>query len=171
MRGVNAHENASCLSNKQPFCSSSKQRSKCGRTCGKMSVGSWRKVSANRPSTLPQSRVISTWHSRPKLSAHLRPLKNRRLSPCRIVPVPFSCVPMGSKRLDSISDYSRHGFNLRVVCQGCGRAVVLDSLALSMARSKAGKSRDMLAVERDLRCRVCGSRHVKCGPVELLPGE
>ena len=48
---------------------------------------------------------------------------------------------MGSKRLDSISDYSRHGFNLRVVCQGCGRAAVLDSLALSMARSKAGKVR------------------------------
>ncbi len=77
---------------------------------------------------------------------------------------------MGSKRLDKISDYSRHGFNLRVVCQGCERAVVLDSLALSMARSKASKSRDMGAIERDLRCRGCGSRRLKCGPVELLPG-
>jgi hypothetical protein len=78
---------------------------------------------------------------------------------------------MGSKRLDSISDYSRHGFNLRVVCQECGHAAVVDSLVLSMARSKANKSRDMGAIERDLRCRVCGSRRVKCGPVELLPGE
>jgi ribosomal protein S27E len=78
---------------------------------------------------------------------------------------------MGSKRLDSISDYSRHGFNLRVVCQGCGHAAVVDSLALSLARSKARKSRDIGAIERDLRCRVCGSRRVKCGPVELLPGE
>ena len=78
---------------------------------------------------------------------------------------------MGSKRLDSISDYSRHGFNLRVVCQGCESAAVLDSLALSMARSKAGKSRDMGAVQRDLKCRACGSRNVKCGAVELLPRE
>jgi hypothetical protein len=78
---------------------------------------------------------------------------------------------MGSKRLDSISDYSRHGFNLRVVCQECGRSAVLDSLALSMARTKASKSRDMGAIERGLKCRAWGSREVKCGPVELLAGE
>ena len=78
---------------------------------------------------------------------------------------------MGSKRLDKISDYPRHGFNLHVVCQGCGRATVMAALSLSMARTKASKSRDMGAIERDLRCRACGSRRVKCGPVELLPGE
>ena len=49
--------------------------------------------------------------------------------------------------------------------------VMPSAVALSMARSKASKSRDMGAIERDLRCRVCGSRRVKCGPVELLPGE
>ncbi|WP_295639486.1 hypothetical protein [Novosphingobium sp.] len=78
---------------------------------------------------------------------------------------------MGSKRLDKISDYSRHGFNLRVVCHGCGRSATLDSLALSMARSMASTSRDIGAVQRSVKCRACGSRDVKCGPVELLPGE
>ena len=82
-----------------------------------------------------------------------------------------SKTEMGSKRLDSIADYHRHGFNLRVVCQGCARAAVIDSLTLSMARSKARKSRDMGAIERDLRCRACGSRKVKCGPIEKLVGE
>jgi hypothetical protein len=53
---------------------------------------------------------------------------------------------MGSKRLDKISDYHRHGFNLRVVCSACGRAIVLDSLAISMACSSAGQSRDMGAI-------------------------
>ena len=48
---------------------------------------------------------------------------------------------------------------------------MLDSLALSMARSLAKKSRDMGAVQRSLKCRACGSRDVKCGPVELLSGE
>ena len=73
---------------------------------------------------------------------------------------------MGSKRLDKISDYARHGFDLRVVCQRCGRAAVLDSLALSTARSLAHRSRDMGAIERDLRCSDCGSHVVKCGPIE-----
>jgi predicted molibdopterin-dependent oxidoreductase YjgC len=75
------------------------------------------------------------------------------------------------KGLDKISDYHRHGFNLCVVCQGCVHAAVVDSLALRIARSKARKSRDMGAIERDLRCRVCGSRRVKWGPVDFLPGE
>ena len=39
---------------------------------------------------------------------------------------------MGSKRLDKISNYNRHGFNLQVVCRGCGRVSVIDSQALSM---------------------------------------
>ena len=78
---------------------------------------------------------------------------------------------MGSKRLDKISDYSRHGFNLRVVCGKCGRARVIDSLQISQACSKAGKSRDMGAIIRRLWCSDCGSREVKCGPVERLPGE
>ena len=33
---------------------------------------------------------------------------------------------MGSKHLDKFSDDSRHGFSLRVVCQGCAlRCLVL----------------------------------------------
>lgn len=48
---------------------------------------------------------------------------------------------MSSKRLDSISDYHRHRFNLRVVCLGCGRVIVLDSLNFLSActdRARAG---------------------------------
>lgn len=77
------------------------------------------------------------------------------------------CSPdgMGSKRLDSISDYHRHGFDLRVTCLGCGRVVVIDSLKLSMACSKAHRSRQMPAIQARLACRECGGREVKCGPV------
>ena len=73
---------------------------------------------------------------------------------------------MSSKRLDSVADYHRHGFDLRVVCLGCGRVIVLDSLELTQALSRANRSRDMAAVERRLRCGECGSGEVKCGPVE-----
>ena len=67
---------------------------------------------------------------------------------------------MSSKRLDSISDYHRHGFNLRVTCLGCGRVIVLDSLELSERLLSAGKSGDMTAVERRLRCAECGGSQV-----------
>ena len=73
---------------------------------------------------------------------------------------------MAAKRLDSVSDYHRHGFDLRVTCLGCGRVIVLDSLELSERLHRTGKSRDMGAVERRLRCAECGSSQVKCGPVE-----
>lgn len=77
---------------------------------------------------------------------------------------------MSSKRLDSISDYHRHGFNLRVVCLGCGRVIVIDSLELTQRLHNAGKSRDMGAVQRRLRCAECGGDRVKCGPVERAIG-
>jgi hypothetical protein len=86
--------------------------------------------------------------------------------PYKIDPHSFSYVRRGSKRLDSISDYCRHGFILRVVCQGYGRAAVINSQALSMARLMAGKNRDAGAVQCDPKCRARGSRDVKCGPTE-----
>jgi len=73
---------------------------------------------------------------------------------------------MGSKRLDSISDYRRHGFDLRVTCKGCGRVIVLDAHNLSMKMSDQHRSRNMVSIERRLKCSECGSRDVKCGPVE-----
>ena len=73
---------------------------------------------------------------------------------------------MGSKRLDQISDYARHGFNLRVTCLGCGRVIVIDSQALSARCHSKGWSRMMPAVQARLTCAECGGRRVKCGPVE-----
>ena len=76
---------------------------------------------------------------------------------------------MGTKRLDKISDYHRHGFDLQVVCRGCGRTAVLDSRAMTVECAANHRSRDMGAVERRLSCRQCGGRDVRCGPVERRP--
>lgn len=73
---------------------------------------------------------------------------------------------MSSKRLDSISDYHRRGFNLQVTCLECRHSVVLDSLALSQACVSANRTRDMGNVQRRLRCAECGGRRVRCGPIE-----
>ena len=73
---------------------------------------------------------------------------------------------MGTKRLDTISAYARHGFNLQVKCRGCGRVAVIDARALSISCTAASLSRDMGAIRRRLRCQGCGGREVACGPVE-----
>lgn len=73
---------------------------------------------------------------------------------------------MGSKRLDQISDYARHGFDLRVTCLGCGRVIVVDSQALSAKCHRENRSRMMGAIEARLVCGECGGKRVKCGPIE-----
>jgi len=71
---------------------------------------------------------------------------------------------MGSKRLDSISDYARHGYQLRVDCRDCGRAALLDARELTALCSKRGWNRDVFSLSKRLRCSNCGSRNVRHGP-------
>ena len=71
---------------------------------------------------------------------------------------------MGSKRLDKISDYRRHGFDLQVRCR-CGHVGRINAMALTMRRLADRKSLDMALLARDLRCSQCGGRDVSCGPI------
>ena len=71
---------------------------------------------------------------------------------------------MGSKRLDKVSDYVRHGFALAVECRDCGQTAKLDAQAISADAVKRNLSRDMAAIERRLRCGKCGKRNVRIGP-------
>lgn len=71
---------------------------------------------------------------------------------------------MGSKRLDLISDYARHGFDLRVDCRACKHMAVLSSRKLTDLCQERHWSRVMAVVEAKLKCSACGSRDVRCGP-------
>lgn len=73
---------------------------------------------------------------------------------------------MGTKRLDEISDYARHGFDLQVVCRSCRRVTIINARALSTTCTLASRSRNMGAIQRRLRCQGCRGRDVVCGPVE-----
>jgi len=70
---------------------------------------------------------------------------------------------MGSKRLDKIGDYVRHGFDLQVFCK-CGRKAKINAAALADRLHKQRKSPMMMFVEAKLRCSKCGRRDVTCGP-------
>jgi ribosomal protein S27E len=71
---------------------------------------------------------------------------------------------MGSKRLDAISDYARHGYDLRVACSDCAHVAVLDARKLTALCIKRGWSRDMRLLMARLKCGKCGSRRVLTGP-------
>jgi tRNA G26 N,N-dimethylase Trm1 len=71
---------------------------------------------------------------------------------------------MSSKRLDSIADYSRHGYALRVDCRRCRRVAVLDPLQIVLHCQQRGWSKQMAALEGRLRCSRCGSKDTRLGP-------
>ena len=70
---------------------------------------------------------------------------------------------MSSKRLDTIADYSRHGYALRVDCCHCRRVAVLSPLSIVLLCQKRGWSKQMSALEGRLRCSLGGSRDTRLG--------
>ena len=70
---------------------------------------------------------------------------------------------MGSKRLDKISDYARHGYAVQAECRECGHSAKLDARALSDDAVRRCLSRDIGAIERRLKCQHCGGRNVRIG--------
>lgn len=71
---------------------------------------------------------------------------------------------VGSKRLDSIDDYHRHGFRVQVECKQCCRLVILAPLPILMRCVEKRWSRRLEAVAKRMVCAECGSRRVRLGP-------
>ena len=71
---------------------------------------------------------------------------------------------MGSKRLDKISDYARHGYAMKAECRVCGHSAKLDARALSGDAIRRNLSRGIDAIERRLKCQQCGKRNGSIGP-------
>jgi ribosomal protein L37E len=61
---------------------------------------------------------------------------------------------MGRIRLDTLSDYLKHGYDIEVLCRACGHKSILTPEAL-LAR---GVMRVTEALERRFRCGRCGAR-------------
>ena len=67
-------------------------------------------------------------------------------------------------RLDSLSDFARKDYDVRIVCRGCGHAVIRDPAALLLAIAGAGGSQDTGELGARLRCSACGHRGAKILP-------
>lgn len=70
---------------------------------------------------------------------------------------------MSSKRLESMADFARHGYRLRVDCD-CGRVALLDPHKVIAACQARNISYRLEAVAERLRCEKCGRRPRRIGP-------
>ena len=71
---------------------------------------------------------------------------------------------MSSKRLDTISDYARHGYMLRVECRSCHRVAIIHPMEIALLCQRRNWSRQIALVERRLRCSKCGGQTFERDP-------
>lgn len=70
---------------------------------------------------------------------------------------------MSSKRLETMADYARHHYRLRIECE-CGRVVLANPHKIIAACQKRGLSYRLEAVAARLRCQKCGRKPFRMGP-------
>ena len=70
---------------------------------------------------------------------------------------------LSSKRLSSLSDYSRLGYKLRLDCS-CGRVVIFDPRTLLAYCHKHSLLHGLEQVSARLKCGDCGKRSNRVGP-------
>ena len=71
---------------------------------------------------------------------------------------------MSSKRLNTLADYARHNYKVRLDCR-CGRVVLLDPHdLLTTIMSRGWASYSMEGLHLRLKCQKCGARPDRIGP-------
>lgn len=70
---------------------------------------------------------------------------------------------MSCKRLETMADYARHHYQLRIECE-CGRVVLGDPHKIIVACQQRHFSYRLEAVSGRLRCQKCGRRPFRVGP-------
>lgn len=70
---------------------------------------------------------------------------------------------VSSKRLNTLADFARHKYKLRIECE-CGRVVLADPHRIIAACQARGLSYRTEAVADRLRCEKCGRKPWRVGP-------
>ncbi len=65
---------------------------------------------------------------------------------------------MGRHRLDSVNDFARRGYNLRIICEGCGRTVEASAVLMMQELGNRRLSLSIEKIEERARCTVCRHR-------------
>jgi primosomal protein N' len=68
-------------------------------------------------------------------------------------------------KLDSVSDFARQGYNLRIRCQACEHVVDASAMLMMQEIHRKRRSQQIASVERALNCSNCGERKAHVTPV------
>ncbi len=60
--------------------------------------------------------------------------------------------------LDSVNEFARRGYNLRICCNGCGRVVEASAVLMMMELNQRRASLSIAKLEDRAKCRECGHR-------------
>ena len=72
-----------------------------------------------------------------------------------------SNVPFGRMvrhKLDSVNDFSRRGYNLRITCKRCSRVVEANAVEMMLELNQRRAPLSILTIEERAKCRECGHR-------------
>tara|TARA_B100000678_G_scaffold52318_1_gene41783 strand:- start:1777 stop:2049 length:273 start_codon:yes stop_codon:yes gene_type:complete len=70
-------------------------------------------------------------------------------------------------KLDSVNECARRGYNLRIVCLGCGRTVEANAILMMQDLHARRASMSLDALERRAKCVACGHRGATVVPCEI----
>ena len=70
-------------------------------------------------------------------------------------------------KLDSVNECARKGYNIRLTCGGCGRAVEANAVLLMQELHGHGRGMSLAVLEARAKCRECGHRGATAMPCEI----
>lgn len=65
---------------------------------------------------------------------------------------------MGRFKLDSVNEFARRGYNLKIVCDGCSRVVEASSVLMQQELHRRRISLSIERLEERMKCKICGHR-------------
>jgi len=71
---------------------------------------------------------------------------------------------MGRSKLDTVSDFARQGYFVRVTCVKCGKVSDWNAIELMGELYRRRISMAVEQVEKRLRCSTCGARQARLQP-------
>lgn len=69
-------------------------------------------------------------------------------------------------RLDSVNDFSTHGYNLRISCRVCDHVVDASAIEMTMELLRRNLPRSIDLLEDRMKCQKCGWRGANISAVE-----
>jgi primosomal protein N' len=60
--------------------------------------------------------------------------------------------------LDSVNDFARQGYNLRIRCDGCGHTIEASAVLMLQELHARRASRSIARLEERMKCQQCGHR-------------